>query len=316
MLKIQKDVSLKNYSTFKIGGKANYFTIVKDEDEIKEALQFAYKKKIPFFVLGGGSNILFSDDGFKGIVIKIQNTNYKIKDTIILAGAGIFLNQLVNIALGKELTGLEWAAGIPGEVGGAVYGNAGAFDGSIADITKLVKAFDTENFKSQIFQKEDCQFSYRNSIFKKKKKYIIIETEFQLSKGDKKEIQTKIKEHLKFRKEHHPLEYPSAGSVFKNYQITNNDLKLLEKFPDLKQFEKRGNIPAAYLISECDLKGKIIGGAQVSEKHPNFIINIANATAEDVLILISLIKQRVRDKFGIQLEEEIIYVNNNANSNR
>jgi len=118
----------------------------------------------------------------------------------------------------------------------------------------------------------------------------------------------KIQENLKYRKEHHPLKYPSAGSIFKNYKITNNDLELLKKFPNFKQFKEKGEIPAAYLISECELKGKKIGGAQISEKHPNFIININNAKAEDVITLISLIKQKIRDQFGIQLDEEIIYV--------
>lgn len=315
MLSIQKDVSLKNYSTFKIGGKAKYFTIVKYIDEIKEAIRFAKGKKIPFFILGGGSNILFSDNGFEGIIIKIQNKDYWVNDVIISAGGGIFLNKLIEISLNEGLTGLEWAAGIPGQVGGAVYGNAGAFGSSMADVVRSIEALNTEDsdLNVKILKKEDCQFSYRNSIFKKNKKYIIIKVDFELKKGDKKEIQNQIREYLNFRKEHHPLEYPSAGSIFQNYQLGENDFKLLEKFPDLKQFQTRGNIPAAYLIDQCGLKGKKIGGAQISEKHPNFIVNVDNAKAEDVINLINLIKQKVRNQFGIQLEEEIIYVGDYAN---
>lgn len=308
MLSIQRNISLKNYSTFKIGGEAKYFTLIENENDLQEAFKFVKEKNVPFFILGGGSNVLFSDNGFDGMIIKIQNTNYKIHDTKILAGAGMFLNTLVGISLKESLSGLEWAAGIPGQVGGAVYGNAGAFGKSMADVVKSVKTFNTETFKFQIFQKEECQFSYRNSLFKKTKKYILFEAEFEFKKSNKKDIQKKIKENLKYRKEHHPLKYPSAGSIFKNYKITNNDLELLKKFPNFKQFKEKGEIPAAYLISECELKGKKIGGAQISEKHPNFIININNAKAEDVIILISLIKQKVRDQFGIQLDEEIIYV--------
>lgn len=315
MLTIQKDISLKNYSTFKIGGKAKYFAIVEKVDEIKKAINFARGKKIPFFILGGGSNVLFPDNGFEGMIIKIQNVNYKVNDTIISAGGGIFLNKLIEVSLKEGLTGLEWAAGIPGQVGGAVYGNAGAFGSSMADVVKSVKTLNIEDptFNIQIFTKEECQFSYRSSIFKKNKKYIIIEVDFELKKGNKKEIQNQIKKHLKFRKEHHPLEYPSAGSIFQNYQLGENDFKLLEKFPDLKQFHTRGNIPAAYIIDKCGLKGKKIGGAKISEKHPNFIVNVDSAKAEDVMLLISLIKEKVRNQFGIQLEEEIIYVGDYAN---
>lgn len=315
MLTIQKDISLKNYSTFKIGGKAKYFAIVEKVDEIKKAINFARGKKIPFFILGGGSNVLFPDNGFEGMIIKIQNVNYKVNDTIISAGGGIFLNKLIEVSLKEGLTGLEWAAGIPGEAGGAVYGNAGAFGSSMADVVKSVKTLNIEDptFNIQIFTKEECQFSYRSSIFKKNKKYIIIEVDFELKKGNKKEIQNQIKKHLKFRKEHHPLEYPSAGSIFQNYQLGENDFKLLEKFPDLKQFHTRGNIPAAYIIDKCGLKGKKIGGAKISEKHPNFIVNVDSAKAEDVMLLISLIKEKVRNQFGIQLEEEIIYVGDYAN---
>lgn len=319
MLNIRKRVLLSNYSTFKIGGIAEYFTIVKYLDEVKEALYFAKQKKIPFFVLGGGSNVLFLDNGYPGIIIKFQsideititsdtpnNSSFKI-----IVNAGVPLNKLVNISLKEGLTGFEWAAGIPGEVGGAIYGNAGAFGASMADVVTSVNALNIESstLNPQNFSNQDCQFSYRNSFFKENKNYIILEAEIKLEKGDQKLIENKMKENLIYRKEHQPLEYSSAGSVFKNIPFaTIDNQKLLLRFPDLKQFQEKGFIPAAYLIDECGLKGKKIGGAQISEKHSNFIVNLGEAKAEDVIILISFIKQKVRNKFGIGLEEEIVLV--------
>ena len=323
MLNIQKGVLLSNYSTFKIGGTAEYFTTVKHLNEIKEALQFAKQKEIPFFVLGGGSNVLFLDNGYPGLIIKFQSADeITIKpDTAdgsslkINANAGVPLNKLVNISLKKGFTGFEWAAGIPGQVGGAIYGNAGAFGASMADVVASVKALNIKSstLDSQNFSNKDCQFSYRSSFFKENKNYIILEAEIKLKKGDQELIKDKIKENLIYRKERQPLEYPSVGSVFKNIPLTAaNNQKLLLKFPDLQQFQEKGFIPVAYLIDECGLKGKKIGGAQVSEKHSNFIVNLGGARAEDVIILISLIKQKIRNKFGIELEEEIILVSDDT----
>lgn len=318
MLSLQKDVSLRDYSSLRIGGKAKYFALVKDLEGIKEAVQFAKKENIPFFVLGGGSNVLFLDDGYPGLIMKIHsfdetkiipNESDDFSSRVIVS-ASVPLAQLVNISLNNGLYGLEWAAGIPGEVGGAVCGNAGAFGSSMSDIVTLVRAVNIQSphFDLQEFSNKDCQFAYRDSFFKKNKNYIIFEVEMELKKGDKNLIENKIKENLVYRKNHQPLGYPSAGSIFKNVPLIPENqsiLKISKRFPYLNKFKEKGFIPAAYLIDECGLRGKKIGGAQVAEKHSNFILNIDNAKAEDVIILISLIKQKVRNRFGIELEEEI-----------
>jgi len=312
-IEIKKNVLLKDYSTFRIGGKARYFVEVRNISQLIEAINWSYKKDIPFFVLGGGSNILFLAKECKELVIRcaisyIRHTNNNLKFETLYAGAGTRLERLVQFSLKESLTGLEWMVGIPGTIGGAVCNNAGAFGKEVKDIVKKVKILKVSKngLETKTFSNEDCQFSYRSSLFKNNKSYIIIEVELELKKEKKSRIESKIKENLLYRKVHQPLEYPSIGSIFKNIPFSRCRPSLLEKFPDLKQFQNRKEIPAAYLIDSCGLKEKKIGGAQISKKHSNFIINTGKATAEDVMILISLIKQKVRDKFGIQLEEEII----------
>lgn len=301
---IQQNIPLAQYTTFQIGGRGKYFFEVKTKEEVIETILVAKKFHLPFFVLGGGSNVLVSDKGYKGLIIKIQNTKYEILNTKIVAEAGTLLGKLVNASVGGGLVGLEWAAGIPGTVGGAIYGNAGAFGSSMADIVKIVEVVDTQSFqfpisnfqfpnkfkipnsKIKIFKNKDCKFKYRDSIFKHKKNLIILSVVLQLKKSNRKEIQKKIKEYLNYRKKTQPLNLPSAGSVFKN---------------------PRG-FSAGQLIEKCGLKGKRIGNAKISEKHTNFIINLGGASAKDVIKLIKLVKEKVKKKFKIDLKEEIQYL--------
>ena len=259
-MQFQRNILLKKYTTFRIGGAAKYFWVAKTKKELIEAVKFAKKHKLPFFILGGGSNVLVSDQGYQGLVIKFRTP---------------LLSKFVD-------KGLEWAAGIPGTVGGAISGNAGAFDGSMADVVKNVEVLDTRSRKIKIFKNKDCKFGYRDSIFKKNANLIILSVELRLERGDPK----KIKKHLSYRKKTQPLNFSTAGSVFQN----------TPKFS------------AARLIEDCGLKGKKIGKAQISKKHANFIVNLGGAKAKDVLKLINLIKKEVKNKFGIKLEEEIQYL--------
>jgi UDP-N-acetylmuramate dehydrogenase len=307
-MEIRKNVSLKNYSTFKIGGKAKYFTIVKTTKEILKAILWAKENKIPFFILGGGSNVLFPDEGFNGLVIKMQNAKCKMQNENskfkIICGAGLPLMKLVLKCVKIGATGLENLAGIPGTLGGAIWGNAGAFGREIGDLVKEVKVLNVESSKLEIkrLKNKDCKFSYRDSIFKRKKNWIILEATLKLKKGNKKEIERKIKEILKLRKEKQPLEFPSAGSVFKNVPVKDLPKKIKEKFKDKI---KNGFLPAGLLIDVAGLKGYRIGGAKISEKHANFIVNLGKAKAKDVLELIRLIKRKIKRKFGVELKEEI-----------
>jgi UDP-N-acetylmuramate dehydrogenase len=314
--KVKENVSLKDYTTFRIGGKARYFFETKTKKDIIQAIKTAKKIGLPFFILGGGSNVLISDEGIEGLVIKIQNSKLKVKNCnskskIICAEAGTSLSLLVSKAKQNNLSGLEWAAGIPGTVGGAVWINASAFGRAFGDFVKRVEVLDTENLKIKKIPKKECKFSYKKSIFQKRKNYIILEAELILKKGNKKDIERKIQEYLKRKKESQPLNFPSAGCVFKNVKIQNSKFKIKEKslfkkFPELKNFIENGQIPAGYLIEKAGLSGKKIGKAMISKKHANFILNLGKAKAEDVKKLIRLVKRKVKKVFQIDLMEEIV----------
>lgn len=304
---LKRNISLKNHTTFRIGGPAKYFFEAKNKKDLIKAINAAKKYTLPFFILGGGSNLLVADQGYDGLVVKIKNTAVRIKKNRIFADAGLNLNQVVNFAAKNNLTGIGWASGIPGTVGGAVYGNAGAFSGSMADAIKEVEALDVRSNKIKIFKQKECEFNYRTSVFKKKSNLIIISCELRLLAGDEQGIKEAIKKNLIYRRERHPKE-PSAGSVFKNVKIKNIDQIFFKKFPEAEKFIKENVLPSAYLIDQCGLKGKIIGGAMVSNKHPNFIVNFKNAKAKDVLKLINFVREKVRKKFGIELEEEIRFL--------
>ena len=255
----QKNVSLKNYTTFRIGGKAKYFFTAETKEDLIKAVVAAKELKLPFFILGGGSNLLVSDRGFRGLVIKY--------------------GQPLSLYVSK---GLEWAVGIPGTVQGAVCGNAGAFKKSMKDVVEEVEVFDAKTGKIKFFKNKDCRFSYRNSIFKKNKNLIILSVKIKEKKSNIK----KIKQYLEHKKENHPWNYPSAGSVFKNPK----------------------GFSAGELIEKAGLKGKRIGKAEISEKHANFIVNLGGAKEKDVINLINLAKKSVKNKFKINLQEEIQFL--------
>lgn len=307
-MKIQEKILLKDYSTFKIGGPAKHFVEVEKIEDLKKAIQWAKENKEKFMILGGGSNLLFSDQGFNGLVIKLQNKKLELKkETEIVCQAGVALNQLVNFSVEKGLTGLEWAAGIPGTVGGAVRGNAGAFGFEMKDIIKEVIYFNLEKLEKEKCNNNECKFDYRESVFKEFDHKVIWEVVFELKKGDKKKIQEEASKIIQQRGEKHPclMSNGSAGSIFKNPVVGQNIIDNFEKEKGVKCKGETKQVPAGWLIDMCDLKDMRVGGVKVSEKQANFIVNDQNGTANDVVILISLIKQKVRNTFGVQLEEEI-----------
>jgi len=302
---VEKNTPLKNYTTFKIGGPAKYFFVAKTEEDLAKAIMCAKKLRIAFYVIGWGGNLLVSDKGFKGLIIKTGMKNITAKDITVNVGAGVYSSEIVKFALEKSLSGMEWFVGIPSTIGGAVYGNAQAFGTKTSDVIKSVRAFDIRKLEFVDLPKEKCSFSLKSSIFKKKKNLIVISVELQLKQGDKKEIEKKVKEHLDYRKKFHPIEFPSAGSVFVNPEKEIKNKKLLEKYPELNEFNEKGYIHSGYLIEKVGLKGKKIGGAQISEKHANFIINVQDAKAKDILRLIALVKSKVKKEFGLILEQEV-----------
>ncbi|MCD5396061.1 MAG: UDP-N-acetylmuramate dehydrogenase [Candidatus Pacebacteria bacterium] len=313
---IKENISLKEHTTFRIGGRTRYFFCGKKKEDIIRATKTAKKINLPFFILGGGSNVLFSDKNFEGMVIKTQNSKLKIQNCNILAEAGTPLSLLVQKAEKNNLSGFEWAIGIPGTIGGAVYGNASALGEAIGNLVEWVEVLDLKNFKIKKFSKKECKFGYKNSIFKRKKNLVILSVALKLKKGNKEKIKQEMERILKIRKEIQPLNYPSGGCIFKNVKCQMSNVlpagrhgktkKLFEKFPELEEFAKKGEIPAGFLIDKAGLKGKRIGDAMISKKHANFIVNLKNAKAEDVKKLINYIKEKVKKIFGIELEEEII----------
>jgi UDP-N-acetylmuramate dehydrogenase len=310
---IQENITLAPLTTFKIGGLARFFVEVSSEEELVEALQYAKDNNLQFFILGGGSNILVSDEGFDGLVISMQDARYKIQDTKIECGAGLTLSEIVRLARENSLTGLEWAAGIPGTIGGAIRGNAGIPSGCMADSIESVRVIEISNYQNEAlianYKLQDCKFVYRDSIFKHDKNKIILSCVLKLKEGDAEEINKKVKEIIEKRsKAVHPNpKEPSSGSFFKNPKVSN--LELMASFEkDTGQKVIDGKIPAGWLIDEVGLRGKKMGGVMVSEKHGNFVINLGAGKAQDVVVLASLIKMKVRNQFGVQLKEEIQYV--------
>jgi UDP-N-acetylmuramate dehydrogenase len=281
-MKIQENIKLAPYTTYKIGGPTRYFVEAKTKKEVLQALKFTKDKNLKYFVLCGGSNVLFSDEGYDGLVIKLCLTDLKVENDIIYAESGVKLMTLINKGIENNLTGLEFLAGVPGEVGGAIRGNAGAFGQSISNFVEKVEAI--ENGKIVELKKEEIKFDYRDSKFKRNKD-IILAGYFKLEKGDIAEAKKEIEKNINYRKENHPWE-PSAGSVFKNPQDKS----------------------VGVMVEELGLKGYKVGHAQISEKHGNFIINLGGAKASDVKRLIELAKKKIEEKYKVNLEEEIMMV--------
>lgn len=311
----QENILLSHYSNYKIGGPTRYFLEAKTTDEIIETVKKLPQIRKPLFILGGGTNILFSDEGFDGLILKPNIQFIKRENNTLRVGAGVSITQLLNYLITEGLAGLEWAAGLPGTLGGAIRGNAGAFGGEMKDVIKEVISLEIPKTKIIRRKKQECDFKYRTSIFKvKKNKEIILEATLVLKKGNENSIKELIEKNINYRQQHQPLEYPNIGSIFKNVDLRR--IKTDNKC--VTEGVKRGKIPvktdpfpvipAAYLISETGLKGLSFGGAMISPKHPNFIVNVLNAAAADVKNLILLAKEKVYDKFKVKLEEEIEYL--------
>lgn len=307
-LKIQENINLAPLTTFKIGGRAKFFVEVSEEEELMGAIEWAEDNKQEFFILAGGSNVLIQDKGIDGLVIKINNQDLVIEDNKIKCGAGVNLGVLVNKATENNLTGLEWAIGIPGTVGGAVRGNAGAFGESISGNIEIVEFFDLDKKTFSIIKNKDCGFKYRYSVFKENEDKLIWNTIIELKKGKEDDINNLVSKNIEYRKNQPKL--PSAGSIFKNIEIEklkeyNNNLA--NKAIDDKKV-KGGMVGSGWVIDQLGIKGKVIGGAMISQEHANFIVNNDKATTEDVVMLISYIKQQARDELKVQLQEEIQYL--------
>lgn len=300
---LKKNVVLAKYTTYKIGGPADYFFAAKNIDDLKNALRFADDNNLSIFILAGGSNVLFNDEGFRGLVIKIENKEIEFGDHTVRIGAGVLMNDLVSKTVDLGLKGLEWAGGLPGTLGGAIRGNAGCFGGEIKDIICEVETV-TRSGEIKLYKNKDCQFSYRDSIFKHSDE-IIWDATLNFEPGEKEKLKAGVFDHIKYRQERHPLEFPNCGSVFKNCPLEFVPDTVRKNFRDKIKTDPFPILPTAALLSAAGLKGLKVGGAVVSEKHPNFIINHDNASAADIIEIIGKVKEKIKSKFSINLTEEI-----------
>jgi len=281
---IKVNEEMKNHTTFRVGGEADYLVIPYDLNDVIAIRKFTKKNNIPLTVIGNGSNLLVKDGGIRGIVLKISNVlnDIKITDTDIEVGAGLRLTKLAKIAMENSLTGLEWANGIPGTVGGAVMMNAGAYGGEMSQVI-IETTYLSEDGQIKTLTNEEQKFGYRHTVFTDEINGIIINVKIHLDKANMEKITEKMTDYIERRKEKQPLEFPSAGSTFKRPQ---------DNF-------------AGKLIEDAGLKGYTVGGACVSDKHAGFVINKDNATAQDIISLIENVKAKVKEVSGVDLEEEV-----------
>ncbi|MBI1984777.1 MAG: UDP-N-acetylmuramate dehydrogenase [Candidatus Wildermuthbacteria bacterium] len=300
---LKKDVALAPYTTFGIGGKARYFFPAKNKEDIVSALQFGKKARLPVFILGGGSNLLVSDRGFNGLVIKMDNKRYEARSQNVYAEAGVLMSRLVNLTVKRGLKGFEWAGGLPGTLGGAIRGNAGAFGGETKDSVMSVQCIDGAG-KTRELSARECGFSYRSSVFKRKN-WIVVSAQLKFSKGNPADLRKTAQGCVKYREDRHPLNFGNAGSIFKNCDLKEIPPALLDFVKPVVKRDPFPVVPVAFLISEAGLKGSCQGDAQVSEKHPNFIVNKGHATSKDVMRLIKKVKKVVMKRFHVPLEMEV-----------
>ncbi len=282
-LEVRREEPMSRHTTFRIGGPAALMALPRTAGEAKAAVRAARELDIRPFFLGNGSNLLVPDEGYRGFVVKLCGLDQTREvNRRLWAESGISLARLANAALGRGLAGLEFAHGIPGTLGGGVMMNAGAYGGELSQTVTAVIYLDREGEEHTI-PAAGCEFGYRSSIFARHPDWLILKAEFSLPQGDPEEIREKIQELARRRGEKQPLEYPSAGSMFKRPE---------------------GHFAAA-LIDQCGLKGLTVGGAQVSEKHAGFVINRGGATCADVLALVDQVRERVLRETGVTLEREV-----------
>ncbi len=282
--KVKFNEPMSNHTTIKVGGKADVLVVPTTKEDIINVLKFAKENSIPVTVIGNGSKLLVRDKGIRGIVIKISSkfSDYKIEENKVIVCAGMSMPKLSRIVMKEGLSGLEFACGIPGVVGGGIRMNAGAYGGEISDVLVNTTYID-DNLNIKILDHKDHNFSYRYSYFKDHPSFVIISAEFKLVKKDIVEIQKEMDKNSASRKEKQPLEFPNAGSTFKRPE----------------------GFFVGTMIDELGLKGYSIGGAEISTKHAGFIINKGQATADDVISLMEYIKDKVFKKYGVKLENEI-----------
>lgn len=283
---IRLQESMQKHTTFRIGGPADCFVQISNKEQLISVQKYLMQVEVPFFILGNGSNLLVSDKGYRGVVLQIGPgmSRIEVDGEVITAQAGALMSQVARAAMEHSLTGLEFASGIPGTIGGGVVMNAGAYDGELSGVVTQVNVVNGEGECMEL-ENDTMEFGYRTSTIKNNP-FTVTEVILKLEKGDREQINAKMEELAARRREKQPLEYPSAGSTFKR---------------------PKGHF-AGKLIMDAGMRGFRIGGARVSEKHCGFVVNIGNATAEDVRDVIAEVQERVKERFHVELEPEVLFL--------
>jgi UDP-N-acetylmuramate dehydrogenase len=303
-LTVSAGVPLARYTRFGIGGPADLFAETASADAFGAAIRAACAAGIPVMVIGGGTNLIVSDEGFRGLVLRYSAANISANGSLVTVEAGAVLDDLVDFANAAGLKGLETLAGIPGWVGAAVYGNAGAYGHSLHEFVRTVRFFDGAHLRE--FDNAQCEFRYRESIFKRRKEWVILSADLALTPDSAPALQKISADIREIRNRKFPPTMKCAGSIFKNFLLHELPESVAAQVPE--SVVREGKVPAAWFLEEVGSKGIRRGGIRVAEYHANLIYNEGAGTARDLRALIADLKQRVRDRFGIEVEEEVQYV--------
>lgn len=298
---------MSKHTNLRIGGPAKLFIVANEPSVILDAAAVARKLEIPWMVFGGGSNMLVSDQGYDGLIVQVAFRDVKLRQQTVTVEAGAIMSAVARQTAEAGMAGLEWAVGVPGTVGGAIYGNAGCYGSEIKDSLVTVDCYEIKTGKPEVYPNAKCGFGYRDSLFKHEP-HVILRATFKVTPSDPEPLKKRMEEIMQTRKEKQPLEFGSAGCMFKNF-VFKEESELERLKQDVKEIPAdmltKRSISAGWLIQQAGMSGEKIGNAQISEKHCNFIVNLGDASAQDVLMLMSKVKMKVRDDYNIMLEDEV-----------
>ena len=303
-LVLRENVPLSRLTRFAIGGPADLLAETRDPGAFTAAVRACRASGLPFYIIGDGSNLVVSDQGFRGVVLRFAARGLRVEGTRIFADAGVSLQELVDFSVAHGLEGLETLVGIPGSTGAAVYGNAGAYGHSISERIAAVEFFDGEVLRS--FSNAECRFEYRESAFKQHKDWMILSVELELSPGDGAELGRRAAEIVRVRNEKFPPTMKCAGSIFKNLLAAELPNGVVAGIP--AQAIREGKVASAFFLDQVGAKGMRRGGIEVASYHANLIYNTGSGTAAELRSLITELRERVKARFGIELEEEVQYL--------
>ena len=306
---IRRNISLARRMHYRIGGKARYFCEPQNAQDIIDAVRWAFARHVPFLFLGAGTNMLFSERGYDGLIMQYVNKRIRKEAGGVRISAGTSMRDAVQYHSAQGFNDLAWAGGLPGTVGGAVFGNAGCFGGEMKDCVVSVESIFYDRASGTVGRRVrsavECAFGYRDSVFKRNGNEIIASVVVRATPGDKQAVRAEVERCIAYRERFQPLEHPSAGSTFKNIPVASVTPQVRKEFASVVKVDPFPVIPVAAVLDRLELKGARIGGAEISEKHPNFFINRNHATFADVIDLIKLAKKKALGRYGIILEEEI-----------